>query len=75
MGSCCFCSKTAEHSEQCGQVHYHEMGKHIERGFKNNSLKPNTASQNNSSCSTDTDGFLGHLPYGAGTRRELPSRR
>ena len=36
--SCCFWSKSAEHSVQCGQVHsyiiHHEMGKHVERVFK-----------------------------------------
>ena len=36
------------------------MGKHIERVFKKNSLKPNTASHNNARWYTDTDGFLEH---------------
>ena len=31
QGSCCFCSKTAEHSAWCGRVHYHEVGKWVER--------------------------------------------
>ena len=38
LGSCCFGSKTAEHSVQCGQVHssmtHHEMGKWVEGVFK-----------------------------------------
>ena len=37
--SCCIWSKTAEHSVQCGWVHsqiaHCEMGKHVERIFKN----------------------------------------
>ena len=32
--------------------------------FKENSLKPNTASHNNASWYTDTDGFLEHSPSG-----------
>ena len=36
------------------------MGKHIERVFKKNSQKPNTASHNNASWYTDTVGFLEH---------------
>ena len=38
------------------------MGKQVERAFKKNSPKPNTASHNNSSWYTDTDGFLEHSP-------------
>ena len=37
-------------------------GKCIERVFKKNSVKPNTASHNHSSWCTDTDGFLEHSP-------------
>ena len=52
---------------QCGVSrhtlnHHPEMGKHVERGFKKNSLKPNTASHNNASWYTDTDGFPEHPP-------------
>ena len=39
------------------------MGKHVESS-KKNSLKPNTASDNNASWYTDTDGFLEHSPSG-----------
>ena len=39
------------------------MGKCIERVFqKKGSLKPNTASHNNASWYTDTDGLLEHSP-------------
>ena len=38
--------------------------KDVERIFKKNSLKPNTASHNNVSWYTDTGGFLGHSPSG-----------
>ena len=38
------------------------MGKHIERVFKKNSLKPNSATHNNASWCTDADGFLEHSP-------------
>ena len=54
------------------------MGKHIERVFKNNSMKLNTASHNNASWYTDTDGFLEHSSSWGGdacTTRGLPSRR
>ena len=40
------------------------MGKCVERVFKKNSLKPNTASHNSASWCTDTDGFLEHSPSG-----------
>ena len=63
-----FPSKTAEHSMWCRQVHsyitHHEMGKRVERLFKKNSLKPNTASHNSTSGYTDTDGFLEPSPRG-----------
>ena len=38
------------------------MGKHVESS--KNSLKPNSASYNNASWYTDTDGFLEHSPSG-----------
>ena len=38
------------------------MGKCVERIFKKISLKPNTASHNNASWYTDTDGLLEHSP-------------
>ena len=41
------------------------MGKCIERVFNKNSLQPNTASHNNTSWYTDTDGLLEHSPGGA----------
>ena len=40
------------------------MGKCVERCFKKNSLKPNTASHNNASWYTDTDEFLELSPSG-----------
>ena len=40
----------------------HEIGKHVERVFQKNLLKPNAASHNNASWYTDTDGFLEHSP-------------
>ena len=44
QGACHFCLRTAEHSAWHGQVSswvtHHEMGQHIERVFKKNSLKP-----------------------------------
>ena len=55
--SCRFGSKTAEHSVQHGQVH-------VERIFKKNSLKLNTASHNHGSWYSVTVGFLGHSPSG-----------
>ena len=68
QGSCCFGSKTAEHSAQCGQVGlsitHQEMGKHTESLQKGNSLKPNTASHINTSWYTDTYGFLENSPSG-----------
>ena len=36
----------------------------MKESSKKNSLKPNTASHNNASWSTDTDGFLEHSPSG-----------
>ena len=52
-GSCCFWSKTAEHSVWCEQVcswiAHCEMGKYVERVLKKFFLKPNTASHNNTS--------------------------
>ena len=66
-GACCFWSKTAGHSAWCGKVGspvtHHEMGKCVERGFKNFSLKLNAASHN-SNRYPDTDGFLEHSPSG-----------
>ena len=68
MGVMPFWSETAEHSVQCGQVPskitHHEMGKRVERVFKKNSLKLNTASHNNTSWYTDPDGLLEHSPSG-----------
>ena len=65
-GPCPFWSKTAEHSVWCRQVHsqitHNEMGKRVQRVFKKNSLKRNTASHNNASWWTDPDGFLEHSP-------------
>ena len=43
---------------------HHEMDKWVERVFKNNSLKPNSASHNNTSWYTDTDRFLECSPSG-----------
>ena len=45
-------------------INHHEIGKHVERVFKKNSLKLNAASHNNASWCTDTDGFLEHSPSG-----------
>ena len=67
-GSCHFVSKITEHSVHWGQVRssitHHEMGKRVERVFKKNSLKLNTASHNNTSWYTDTDGLLEYSPSG-----------
>ena len=64
QGSCHFWSKIAEHSAQCGQVQlsitHNEIGKHIKRVFKKNSLKLNVASHNSARWYTDTDGSLEH---------------
>ena len=61
-----FWTKTAEHTAQCEQVclriTHHEMGEHVERVFKTKSLKQNTASHNNASWYSGTDGFLEHSP-------------
>ena len=63
QGLCLFWSKTAEHSEQCGQVcllfTHHEMGKCI-GSLNKNLLKLNAASHNHPSWYTETDGFLEH---------------
>ena len=40
------------------------MGKYVEKVFKKNSVKLNTASHNNASCYTDTNGSLEHSPSG-----------
>ena len=45
-------------------IAHKEMGKHTERVFRKNSLKPNAASYNNASWCTDTNGFLEHSPSG-----------
>ena len=37
------------------------MGKHVERVFKKNLVKPNAASHNKASWYTDTDEFLEYL--------------
>ena len=42
----------------------HEISKCVETVFKKNSLKPNTASHNNTSWYTDTGGILEHSPSG-----------
>ena len=65
-GSCWFWPKTFEHSKtgvgRCAHKYPHEMSKYVERVFKKNSLKPNTASHNNTSWYPDTDGFLEYSP-------------
>ena len=81
-GSSCFSSKTAEHSAQCGQVHWwithHEMDKSVESS-KQISLTLNAASHNNAIWYTDTAGFLEHSSSGGWghgyTTRNLPSRK
>ena len=66
--SCCCWSKTAEHSAQVRDAHslitHCAMGKHVKKVFQKNSSKPNTASHNNASWCTDTDGLLEHSPSG-----------
>ena len=57
----------------CSQITHHEMGKHIERVFQKNSLKLNAASRNNTSWSTDTDGFLEHSPSGGSLYYKRPA--
>ena len=52
-------------STQCGGDRYtHKSpvmkGENVFRVFKKSSLKPNTASHNNTNWYTDTDGFLQH---------------
>ena len=61
QGSCCFWSKTAEHSARCGRyAHKSPIMKWANalRVFNKNLLKPNAASHNNVSWYMDTDGFL-----------------
>ena len=57
----------------CSQITHHEMGKHIERVFQKDSLKLNAASRNNTSWSTDTDGFLEHSPSRGSLYYKRPS--
>ena len=60
-GSWPFSPKVAAHSvpwEQVRSCSRHEVGKDVERVFKNSSLEPNAASYNNASWYTDADGFL-----------------
>ena len=77
--SCSFCSETAEHSVQCGQVcsqvTHHKMGKHIERVFKQNSLKRDAPSHNSASWHIDTDGFLEHSPSRGSLYYKAPTPR
>ena len=46
------------------EITHGEMGKHVERVFKKNSLKLNAASHNNTSSYIGTDGFLERSPSG-----------
>ena len=68
QGSCCFCSKTVEHSAWCGQVcswvTHHEMGKHIERMLKKKFTEAERSLSQHPSGYTDIDGFLQHSPNG-----------
>ena len=48
----------------CSKITHDEMGKGVERVFKKMLLKPNTASHNNASWYTDTDGLLEHSSSG-----------
>ena len=48
------------------------MGKRVER-VKNRLLKPNTASHNNASWYSDTDGFLEHSPIGGNLYYKEPT--
>ena len=49
------------------------MGKRTERVFKKNSPRPNTASHNDASWSTEPDGFLEHSPSGENLYYEGPA--
>ena len=62
-----FWSETAGCSVWCGQVCKSPVMKWanmLKESSKKNSLKPNAASHNNASWSTDTDGLLEHSPTG-----------
>ena len=54
-------------------VNSHEMGKHADRVFKKNSLKPHAASHNNASWYTGTDGFLEYTPSGESLNYKGPA--
>ena len=49
------------------------MGKCVERVFKKNSPKPNTASHNNASWYTEADGFLEHSLSGGSLHYKGPT--
>ena len=75
--SCSFGSKTTEHSVWCvqvsSQITHHEMGKHVQKVFQKNPLKPNSASHNNASYYTDTDGILQHSHSGGSLYYQGPT--
>ena len=75
QGSCRFWSKTAERSAWAGALINHPTwnGQTHWKSLQKNSLKPNTASHNNTSGYPDVDGFLEHSPIGGSLDYKRPA--